>query len=84
MSEIKAPAVLQAEKKVKEIMDDIHYGTTSLTHALVRGYRNGMKKESGDTAISLILQAVKECETAYEIAVAQPEQKAAIRPMVDL
>ena len=77
-------AVKKAEKLVLEILDSVHYGTTSLTHGLIKASRAGMPEASGYAALDLISAAVQETRAAWEIAIQQPEQKAAVRPKVEL
>jgi hypothetical protein len=62
----------------------IHYDTTSLTHALVKASRAGMPKESVDKATGLLLECVRDMDSAVKIAIAQPENRSAIRPVVEL
>lgn len=81
---MKSQQTLAAEKKLKEILDEIFYSTTSLTHALVKAYRNGMPPESGITAHEMVRDAVRKSQEAYNAAIAQPENKVATRPEVSL
>lgn len=80
----KSQQTLTAERKLRDILDAIHYDTTSLTHALVKAYRSGMNGDSGIAAYALLGQALKESEDAYKAAIAQPENKIAARPQVNL
>lgn len=80
----KAPATVKAERKTGEILDAIYYSTESLTHQLVRAYRNGMPGASGESAFVLIEATIKEARAAYNAAIAQPENKVAKRPEVSL
>lgn len=73
-----------AKKKAEEILGAIHYDTTSLTHALVKAYRSGMPGPSGAAVFGQLREAIREAENAYATAIAQPEQKPAIRPVVNL
>ncbi len=80
----KATQVIEAEKKVREILDGIYYDTTSLTHKLVKAFRNGMPAESGIAAHELIRDALRRSQETFVAAVAQPENKVASRPEVSL
>jgi hypothetical protein len=80
----KTPQVLAAEKKVREILDLLFYDTTSLTHALVKAFRNGMPAESGIAAHEIIRDTLRKSQEAYTAAIAQPENKVAARPEVSL
>ena len=80
----KSQQTLTAEKKLRDILDLVHYETSSLTHALVKAYRSGMPAESGDAAYSLLSRAMQESQAAYKAAIAQPENKVAARPQVNL
>lgn len=80
----KPQQIIRAKKKAEEILDSIHYATTSLTHSLVSAYRAGMEPTKAAEILELIRGAVAQSEEAFRIAVAQPEQKAAIRPVVNL
>lgn len=82
--EAKPVNIIRAKKKAEEILGAIHYDTTSLTHALVSGFRAGMSREKGLEIYTMISSALQESQKAFEIAVNQPEQKAAVRPVVDL
>lgn len=84
MSETKHPSRVAAERKTQEILGLIHYDTTSLTHALVKAFRNGMQPEGGEKAFSLIESALKEARVGYQAAIAQPENNVAKRPEVVL
>lgn len=80
----KPQAVLQAEKRVKGLLDEIHYATSCLTHDLIKAYRAGMKEESVKEVYRLLANACLDSEVAVDIAIKLPEQKAAIRPVVEL
>lgn len=80
----KSPQTIAAEKKVAEVLDAIFYSTTSLTHALIKAYRNGMDGKSGVDAIVLVGATLDTALEAYKTAIAQPETKPAIRPVVNL
>ena len=73
-----------AEKKMQELLDGIYYSTASLTHLLVKAHRSGMPAQSGLNAHELIRATVRASEAAYTAAIAQPENKVAARPVVDL
>lgn len=76
--------IVEAERRVKDLIDSIHYATTSLTHLLVKAYRNGMSSQSGEVAYTLLDEAVSKSEEAFQNAIAQPENKIATRPEVSL
>ena len=80
----KTTQTLYAEKKLKEILEEIYYATTSLTHALIKAHRNGMLGESGEVAFDLIQNTATLARNAYRAAIAQPENKIAARPEVSL
>lgn len=80
----KSQQTLAAEKKLREILDEIFYSTSSLTHALVKAFRNGMPGENGTQAHEMIRDAVRKSQEAYTAAIAQPENKVATRPEVNL
>lgn len=80
----KAPQIRQAEKRVAEILEQIHYATSSLTHDMIKAYRAGMTEASGENAYALLRAAILESEEAWGIAIQQPEQRPAIRPVVEL
>jgi hypothetical protein len=84
MPEAKHPSRVAAERKVGEIVGQIHYDTTSLTHALVKAFRNGMPAEKATGALDLIAKATEECRAAFAMAIAQPENNLAKRPEVNL
>jgi hypothetical protein len=81
---MKPATTLAAEKKVKEILGEIYYDTNSLTHALIKAVRGGMEPASGRMAIRLIQSALEDAALAYDTAIAQPEIKQAVRPVVEL
>lgn len=80
----KSPQTKQAERKLGEILGAIHYDTSSLTHQLVKSFRNGGSKEAGQRARDLLVRAADEMMAAYQSAIAQPENNVASRPVVDL
>jgi hypothetical protein len=84
MPAVKSQQTLIAEKKLREVMEEIFYATTSLTHALVKAHRNGMKAQSGEEAFAMIEGTVAKGLEAYRAAIAQPENKVAQRPEVNL
>jgi hypothetical protein len=80
----KSQQTLHAERKLAEILGAIHYDTTSLTHALVKAFRNGMDPHGGQKAHDALQIAISEMFIAFQTAVAQPENKTAVRPQVSL
>lgn len=84
MPEAKHPARVAAERKTQEILGQIHYDTTSLTHALVKAFRNGMPADGGEKALNMISTAVADARAGYLAAIAQPENLSAKRPEVNL
>lgn len=81
---MKAQQTKSAENRVTEILKLLHYDPNSLTHLLVRAYRNGMAKESADKAILEIKKACDDSLATYHAAVAQPEPKVTERPVIEL
>ena len=84
MPEGKSSQHLAAERKTREILDEVFYNTNSLTHALVKAHRNGMPPEGGTVALNLIIEACEKAKSTYKAAIAQPENKMAARPEVNL
>lgn len=84
METAKTTQTRAAEKKLIEILDAIFYSTTSLTHLLVKAHRSGMPGNSGQWAHDLINKTVEESRRTFDAAIAQPENKVAARPVVDL
>lgn len=76
--------IVEAERRLKDLLDQIHYSTTSLTHLMVKAYRNGMEAKSGDYGFMLVRETVDKALGAYQTAIAQPENKVAVRPEVSL